>query len=317
MNFPNIEYGSKRFSTLMVVASLTTAVVSCKSRTKESLSELQTTSLPSVAPFKSNGASVYGEVDLTGNRNIMAGMPAVLKPSGESILLSREQFVVQFNTTQRVPTWTSWQLVKKDIGDSERSNEFKRDEILDSYLKVKSRRDNGLSSSDYTNSCFDRGHQSPAKDRSNSQEDSDATFIMSNMAPQTAFLNRGIWAEHEIYTRQLVKSGKKVQVVAGPILMDGREKIGPDKDIAVPKSFFRVLYIYAKESEQQPERIEAVVMPNVTSDGSDPLAKRQAACDESSGSYGSTGQSTDLKSYRVTLAEVEKLSGLDLPGLPK
>ena len=137
------------------------------------------------------------------------------------------------------------------------------------------------------------------------------------MAPQTAFLNRGIWAEHEMYTRSLVKSGKKVQVIAGPILQDGRERIGPDKDISVPKSFFRVLYIYEKETDKKPGRIEAIVMPNVTSSGSDPLAERQVACDESSGSYGSTVQSTDLKSYKVTLAEVEKQSGLEFPEVQK
>jgi endonuclease G len=44
---------------------------------------------------------------------------------------------------------------------------------------------------------MDRGHMCPAADRSCSKEDMDATFLMSNMVPQSPNLNRGPWEKLE------------------------------------------------------------------------------------------------------------------------
>jgi endonuclease G len=57
--------------------------------------------------------------------------------------------------------------------------------------------------SDYTGSGFDRGHMSPNADRYGSREAADATFLMTNITPQTGDLNRGPWQKLEAYLRTL------------------------------------------------------------------------------------------------------------------
>jgi DNA/RNA endonuclease G (NUC1) len=313
---PKAQRGSQRSILGLLTVLVLTSAAGCKSREKKSLSELDdVTASHVVAPRLVEGTPVLGEVALTGNRNVLGGMPEgdYALDSRNTVVLSRGQYVVAFNTKAKVPRWTAWQIVKSDIGDVERSNEFLSDDILNGFMQSK-KRDLGVSPSDYTNTCFDRGHQSPAKDRSRTVRDSQATFFMSNMAPQTAFLNRGIWAKHEMHTRTLVEDkGKRVQVIAGPILRDGREGIGPDKDIAVPESFFKVVLVYADKEATQPESYEAIIMPNVTSNGKDPLAERDEACAQSKGSYAQGSMSNKWKDYSVTLAEVERQTQMVFP----
>ncbi len=267
---------------------------------------------------------VIGDTDLTGNRNVAGGMPEVggrHPVSANDVILSRSQFVVAFDAKAKIPTWTSWQIVTDDVGETERSNDFRSDEILDAYLKVKER-DLGLSPKDYTNTCFDKGHQSPSADRSRNAQDNNATFYMSNMAPQTAFLNRRIWKDLEQHSRELVKTnGYKLQVFAGPILRDGREGIGPNKDIQVPEAFYKVIAIYDQKDDHHsdtnaasPKKYIAVVMPNVTADGLDPLAERTINCTEQK--KGGKGKlSTHWEDYKVSLSDIESKAGVKFPQL--
>ena len=44
---------------------------------------------------------------------------------------------------------------------------------------------------------YDRGHLAPAGDHAHTQSEMDATFILSNMAPQHSKLNRGLWKQLE------------------------------------------------------------------------------------------------------------------------
>jgi DNA/RNA endonuclease G (NUC1) len=274
------------------------------------------TAANSVAPNKLEGVQVVGETDLTSNRNVLAGVPSgigALDPSG-TLIVSRSQYVIGYNTLEKVPRWTAWQVKASDIGSVERSDDFVNDTILDGYLKAK-RISLGVSPADYTNTCFDRGHQSPAKDRSRTVRDNNATFYMSNMAPQTAFLNRGIWKDFESHARDLVEQdGKRIQVIAGSILKDGREKIGPNADIAVPTKFFKILVVYPSESAKKPEGYLAVIMPNTTADGLDPLAEKDINCAESSGSrQGSLPKK--WSSYQATLEEVAAETKMKFPEL--
>jgi endonuclease G len=257
------------------------------------------------------GAPVVGDSPLVDNRNVDGWkLDGDAFDASNTLVVSRQQFVVAFNTKEKVPRWTAWQVLPEDIGSVERSNSFQPDSILNGFIEAKGK-GLGVTPADYTNTCFDRGHQSPAKDRSSSKEDSDATFYMSNMAPQTPFLNRGIWVKFENHTRTLVKDNKKrLQVMAGPILQAGREKIGRDKDIAVPTKFFKIVFVYPTAEAKKPEGYLAVVMPNVNSDGKDPLVDKQGNCAEVSGARVGAHAKDDWKSYSVSLREIQKETGI-------
>jgi endonuclease G len=307
-----------RIGTNLVLLSLiATSLIACRSRDEQANSLMKALGNSVVQPQKIGDALVIGDTDLTGNRNVEGGHPKFTQTSfapRSDVYLSRKQFVIYYNVKAKVPAWTAWQVVKSDLGEQTRSNRFRSDDILNGFMRAKERV-NGVSSDDYGGTCFDRGHQAASADRSNSREDNEATYFMSNMAPQTAFLNERIWADLEKHTRKLVEEKDfKIQVYAGPIMKDGRDGIGPDKDIQVPESFFKVLAIYPNKSAKKPTEYIAVIMPNATSNGLDPVANHEVTCKEQD--KGGTGRlSTNWEDYRVKLKDIETKAGVSFPGL--
>jgi endonuclease G len=303
----------------IVFISLTAIpLLACKSRDERMSKLAESLNSAVVAPGKIGNLMVIGDTDLTGNRNVAGGIPELSTGGGNQaapdVILSRSQFVIAFDSNAKVPAWTSWQVNGNDLGSTERSDRFQNDEILDTFLEIRER-SLGLSPKDYANTCFDKGHQSPAADRSQNRDDNDATFYMSNMAPQTAFLNRRPWKDLESYSRTLVKDGAgKLQIFAGPILRDGREGIGPRKDIQVPEAFFKVVAIY-DNGAAKPSRYVAAIMPNLTAAGLDPLAEKSANCDDQKRGGGKGKLSVKWQDYKTSLAEVESKTGLRFPGL--
>src|SRR5205807_8272183 len=73
-----------------------------------------------------------------------------------------------------------------------------------------------VTSHDYDGSGFDRGHMCPAKDRSASQADCDATFYLTNVVPQSPNSNQKAWERLESYCRELARQGYDLSIVSGP-----------------------------------------------------------------------------------------------------
>lgn len=304
-----------RIRHVLTLGLMSSALVSCRSRDQRASKLMDVLNESIVLPRNIDGAMVVGDADLTGNRNVAAGLPkrgAKRSAASGDVYLSREQFVVSFDSKAKIPAWTSWQIVNRDVGQVDRGTEFRVDGILNSYLEVRSK-ELGVTPEDYRGSCFDKGHQSPSADRTRTSRDNDATFYMSNMAPQTSFLNRRIWKDLESHSRDLVtKEGRKLQVYAGPILRDGREGIGRQRDIQVPEAFYKIIAVYGGDEETTPMGYIAVIMPNVTADGLDPLANIDVACNEQK--RGGTGKlSTKWEDYRVDIGDVEAKAGVRFP----
>ena len=75
--------------------------------------------------------------------------------------------------------------------------------------------------SQYLRSGFDRGHLCPAADRTRSNSDQEATFVMTNIIPQAPMLNRGLWADIEKECRNLVRNGHELYIYSGINAMGG------------------------------------------------------------------------------------------------
>src|SRR5947208_745957 len=137
------------------------------------------------------------------NPNIRFGMPAVAKAdpqSREAYLIDRPQYVLSYNAKTRTPNWVSWRLRKEDIGNAARGA-FQPDPLLPKGVIAR------VTSRDYVGSGFDRGHMCPAKDRSATQEDCNATFFLTNVVPQSPHSNQRGWERLESYCRELTKRG--------------------------------------------------------------------------------------------------------------
>lgn len=255
--------------------------------------------------------AVLGNIPLDQNPNLITALPVT---SESEIILSREQYVLSYNKYKRVPNWVAWKLEAEQLGSSGRSNKFRMDLDLDDYLLKNSIAEQAVDQTEYKGSCFDRGHQVPSADRTDRRENNEATFLMSNMIPQTPYLNRVLWAHLEKYARDLVKKqGKKIYVITGPIFDEDFGAIGPDKNIKVPSKEFKILFIL--DANENPENISAatdviaVIMPNTLKDGTNPRNNRIALCKPLSTAIENRD---DWLKYKTTVMEIEKLSGLQI-----
>src|SRR5690554_7724797 len=92
----------------------------------------------------------------------------------------------------------------------------------------------------YKNSGYTRGHLLPAGDRVFSKEAYDETFYTSNISPQLAEFNTGIWNSLEMRIRNFVKKNGKVYIITGGVLTDALPTIGNEK-VSVPDYFYKVV----------------------------------------------------------------------------
>jgi endonuclease G len=265
-----------------------------------------------VSPTFAKVETVLGDVAVDQNPNLSGLLPSTSQPE---ILISRKQYLISFNKTTRTPNFAIWELDPSEIGKSGRTRTFSKDPDLENYFLQTDRSQHAVEPSEYDNSCFDRGHVVPSADRSDSPEDNAETFLMSNIVPQTPYLNRVLWEHLEKHTRDLVSNqNKRVYIIAGPIYDQTIGSIGPKQNIQVPSKEFKIIFLL--DASSQPSKITrdtpsiTVIMPNVDINGNLPsLESGQKACTPFMIQH---EDMNDWTRYTSTIDEVEKLSGLQI-----
>lgn len=260
-------------------------------------------------------ASVLGDVPLDKNPNAAIGLPKNFAKNPE-IIISRQQYVISWNAKNRGVNWAAWKLRAEDIGRG-RSGRWEQDPLLVEFLKKYNT--SPVDFPDYQGSCFDRGHVVPSGDRNKTPEINIPTFFLSNVLPQTGFLNRVIWNNLEIQERLMVTQKRpELFIFSGPIYEENLGAIGPKKDIRVPSSFFKVIlskWVGSESGLQNSELPLAIIAPNILSTGEKPNQNPDRLCKEfSDSSLGDKSAPPDnWKQYLTTIAEVERRSGLGIP----
>ena len=224
------------------------------------------------------------------NRNVRFGLPADAKPdpaSRDAYLIDRPQYVLSYNDTTKNPNWVCWNLTASDIGPAERDTSFEPDpELPPGFARVKP--------SDYTATGFDRGHMCASKDRSDTKENNNILFYMTNIVPQAPNNNQKAWRLLEEECRSLAKKGNELYIACGPHGRSGTGKdntkhdfIGKGTKVEVPATVWKVILVLpSKDAVPDAQtRAVAVWMPN----------------DQTVG--------TDWKRYVVPVAEVERNTG--------
>jgi endonuclease G len=226
--------------------------------------------------------------------NLALGNPSGAVASTTSptnYLLTKPQYVLSYNRDQGKPNWVSWHLDQNDLGSAARQDDFRADESLPSdWYQVKT--------SDYSGYGFDRGHNCPSADRTASEADNSATFLMSNMMPQAPQNNQQTWANLEDYCRTLVRDGNELYIICGSYGRGGTGSEGYATTIAggrvtVPARCWKVVVVLPTGSNDlgritSSTRVIAVNTPN------------------------NINVNPAWAGYRVTVDAIEKASGLDL-----
>jgi endonuclease G len=203
------------------------------------------------------------------NIHLTLGNPsnaAETEDSSNNYLLIKHQYALSYNNSKGIANWVSWHLNSTWLGAALRCDCFTTDNTLPaSFTRI--------ATSDYTGSGFDRGHLCPSADRTATDIDNAATFLMTNITPQAPNLNRQTWALLEDYCRRLVDEGNELYIVAGNFGAGGSgSKGGTDTRIAsgkvhVPSHYWKVIVILPDGEEDldrinSSTRVIAVIMPN-------------------------------------------------------
>lgn len=197
-------------------------------------------------------------------------------------LISRDQYALSYHRDRGTPNWASWHLELADLGTVDRSN-FTADTSLPAgwYRPTPS---------DYLNTGYDRGHMVPSADRNATVPDNEATFLMSNIIPQAPDNNQGVWGNLEEHSRDLVRQGSELYIVAGVFGSAGTIASGK---ITVPASVWKAILVLpagdddlSRVSAETP--VIAVRIPNIN------------------------GVNADWNAYTTSVDCIERVTGYDL-----
>jgi endonuclease G len=177
-----------------------------------------------------------------------------------NFLMVKPQFVLSYNNRKGGPNWVSWHLQASDVGDAERLNRFHPDPDLPAGFKR-------IITSIYTNTGYERGHLCNSEDRTETQEDNDATFAMTNILPQTADNNKGPWVKFETFSRRLLDQGNELYIVAGGFGTKGSFGVA-NRKVNIPRIFWKVAVVLPTGTNDlsrinSSTRTIAICMPNV------------------------------------------------------
>jgi endonuclease G len=157
-----------------------------------------------------------------GSENLVMGNPSgATSISGNlnNYLMVKPQYALSYNNSTGEPNWVSWHLNASWIGSSARANDFRADSTLPKgFIQVKPKDDTGLG--------FDKGHMCNSKDRTRDEDSDKATFLMTNMVPQSPRNNEDTWKGLEEYSRAMAKLGDELYIVSGPAGAGGEGRNG-------------------------------------------------------------------------------------------
>lgn len=145
--------------------------------------------------------------------------------------LDHRFFVIHYDERFRLPQFVVYQLTREQLlhHHARRANRFFADPLLTGPVR----------NEDYARTGYDRGHMAPAGDFSFDQRANNETFVLSNMAPQRAGLNRIAWKALEEQVRRWACGEEKVTVITGPVLKPGLPRL--KSGLPVPEKFFKVV----------------------------------------------------------------------------
>ncbi len=187
----------------------------------------------------------------------------------DHFLIQRPQYDLSYNKSWYFPNWVAWHLDADDIGENNgvQRSPFKPDEEIPEDARVITR--------DYTGEKIDRGHNCPSKDRSDTQENNQSVFLMSNITPQYHGMNGGPWNSFEEYCRKMAFEGNELYIICGhgfinksPNRFLNQKKGDPGKQIAIPDFGWKIAIILPKEDGNDVIRVDkntriiAVMMDN-------------------------------------------------------
>lgn len=138
----------------------------------------------------------------------------------------------------RVAAWVQFELTSEQVQHDGSLQRWKK-----SYLP-----DTGLHGAcvvqdkeykPYAKKGYDRGHLADAESFRHDRVAVEEVAYTSNLSPQKAGFNRGIWKRLELWQREQAEKELRVLVIVGPILSSNLPKL--ETQISIPEAYYRVI----------------------------------------------------------------------------
>jgi len=191
-------------------------------------------------------------------------------PQSKGEIVDHTYYSLSYAEEHEQAEWVHYKLNPTMLkGVTPRKDRFKSDTLVST---------GSASLADYRNSGYDRGHLVPAGDMKLSKKSMNETFYLSNISPQIASFNRGIWNSLESLIRAKARE-TELYITAGGVL-NSRElkKIGAN-NVSVPKQFYKIIY------DPKKQKMYGFLIPNKKLES--------------------------LDNYAVSVDEIEVLTGID------
>ncbi|MFI5134190.1 MAG: DNA/RNA non-specific endonuclease [Chitinophagales bacterium] len=203
------------------------------------------------------------------NDNLLLGNPTNAKTNTaypDNYLKDNIYYKIAYSNSRSEPIWVSWHLQSEDLGSTARQNDFRADGTLPATWYL-------VQNTSYVNSGFDRGHNCPSADRTQTVVANSSTFLMSNMIPQAPNLNQGPWADLENFIRDsLVGLSNEAYIMmgnygAGGTGSNGAASVIDNGNVTVPAEVYKIIVILPKGNNDLSRinsntTVLAVRMPN-------------------------------------------------------
>lgn len=170
------------------------------------------------------------------------GRPLNLDKKHPVTVLVNHGYVVGFSNERKQPAWAAYRVsaAERDV-DYERPHLFYDDMRLPDEFRIGT-----WGFGKHANVPYDRGHMVPnfAINTQFGRLAQMESFFMSNICPQVASTNRGIWQKLEKkIIREYAPNWDHIWVITGPVFSQQPKNITRSNGatVAIPKSFFAVL----------------------------------------------------------------------------
>jgi len=168
-------------------------------------------------------------------------------PKSQGEIVKHAYYSLSYLEEHEQAEWVHYKLnIEMLKGKTPRKNSFKSDKLVSTK---------SAALSDYKNSGYDRGHLAPAGDMKLSKVSMSESFYMSNMSPQKASFNRGIWNTLENQVRLRAKKSELYISTGGVLNSKKLKRIGSNK-VSVPDQFYKIIY------DAKNQKMFAYLMPN-------------------------------------------------------
>jgi len=155
------------------------------------------------------------------------------EPVSSGQIVRHTYYTLAYSEENEQARWVFYQLNMDDLnGTQARTDDFRPDPAVTS---------GSASLDDFKGSGYDRGHLCPAGDMTQNKTAMSESFFLSNMSPQTAGFNRGIWSVAENKVREWALKYRKLYVVTGPIFQNNIGTVGSNK-VTIPGFYYKIVF---------------------------------------------------------------------------